>query len=232
MLETSAARVASRYLKTASKYEFVKQGLAAVRKTIKNPRLIERDRDIERVSKGRGPLQLLVKPRGQGEILVSLSVKADTDQSAAIILQAPRGKQNEYSFPYGGRPFRSDEEYIAYIIADFALKHAPAEKKKLDVGRYLKGLNYGPGGRAIEVTEHRDFWLVDLSRRERLDHFVSRTYRPGPDDDPEGYDDEGWERDYAGPIRKVVQKELDRDFGRGKLIADVDEKGHVIVQHA
>jgi hypothetical protein len=72
-------------------------------------------------------------------------------------------------------------------------------------------------------------WSLEPRSRERLDHYVGRWYQPGPDDDPEGWDSEGWEEEYAGPMRRRIQAALDHAFGPGVLSVDIGEKGHVYV---
>jgi hypothetical protein len=65
--------------------------------------------------------------------------------------------------------------------------------------------------------------------RERLDHYVGRNYHPGPDDDPEGWDEEGWQQEYVGPLVRKVTAALDHHFGPGLFWIDVGEKGHVYI---
>lgn len=72
---------------------------------------------------------------------------------------------------------------------------------------------------------------LDPENRQRLDHYVGKHYRPGPDEDPEGWDSEGWEDEYAGPLAAEIEKALkDKGFDTAKLDIDVGEKGHVYIQ--
>jgi hypothetical protein len=102
-----------------------------------------------------------------------------------------------------------------------------------DVTRRLRGISLGPAGRARDVEfdgGQYPLWSIEPANRQRLDHYVGQNYHPGEDDDPEGWDSEGWEDDYAGPIRKAAQAWLDQEFGKGNFDVDVGEKGHVDVQ--
>ena len=76
----------------------------------------------------------------------------------------------------------------------------------------------------------RDAWFVTPMRRQRLDHYVGRNYRPGEGDDPEGWDSEGWEEEYAGPLEREVQAKLDARFGKGLFSVSIGEKGHIDVE--
>jgi hypothetical protein len=60
-------------------------------------------------------------------------------------------------------------------------------------------------------------WTFDHLNRTRLDHYGGE----------EGWDDEGWEADYAGPLRKKIQQWLDNHFGSGLFDVEIGEKGHV-----
>jgi 2'-5' RNA ligase len=101
------------------------------------------------------------------------------------------------------------------------------------VTQKLKRITLGPAGRVRSVEfegGQYPLWSIEPQDRQRLDHFVGRHYHPGEDDDPEGWDSEGWEDEYAGPIRRVGQPWLDREFGKGNFVLDVGEKGHVEIQ--
>jgi hypothetical protein len=76
----------------------------------------------------------------------------------------------------------------------------------------------------------RDSWFVTPMRRQRLDHYVGRNYRPGEGEDPEGWDSEGWEEEYAGPLAREAQAKLDARFGRGLFSVNIGEKGHIDVE--
>ena len=102
-----------------------------------------------------------------------------------------------------------------------------------EVKSFLKSLDYGVGGRAerVEFSDDPQYpgFTVETSRRQRLDHYVGKHYHPGPDDDEEGWDSEGWWDDYAGPLQKKVQGALDGRFGKDVMDVDIGEKGHVEV---
>jgi hypothetical protein len=105
-----------------------------------------------------------------------------------------------------------------------------AENPLEEITSQLKRIKLGPGGRALDIEDYgKGEWLVEPQWRQRLDHYVGSGYDPGPDDDPEGWDEEGWEADYAGPVRAKAQEWLERTFGRGLFDVDVGEKGHVSV---
>jgi len=96
---------------------------------------------------------------------------------------------------------------------------------------FLRGLRLGPGGTARNVGEIRGGkgWEIEPTNRQRLDHYVGSGYDPGPDDDPEGWDEEGWDEDYAEPVYAAVMGSLDREFGKGMFSVDVGDKGFVNV---
>ena len=107
---------------------------------------------------------------------------------------------------------------------------APTGLTVQDVTRRLRGISLGPAGRALRVEFEGGpytMWSIEPANRQRLDHYVGQNYHPGEDDDHEGWDEEGWEDDYAGPVRKAAQAWLDQEFGKGNFDVDVGEKGHV-----
>jgi len=75
----------------------------------------------------------------------------------------------------------------------------------------------------------KESWFVTPWNRQRLDHYVGRNYRPGEDDDREGWDSEGWREEYARPLEREVQAKLDARFGKGLFSVDIGEKGHINV---
>jgi hypothetical protein len=75
----------------------------------------------------------------------------------------------------------------------------------------------------------KERWFVTPWNRQRLDHYVGRNYRPGEDDDREGWDSEGWREEYARPLKREVQAKLDARFGKGLFSVDIGEKGHIDV---
>jgi hypothetical protein len=104
-----------------------------------------------------------------------------------------------------------------------------AERNSLSgVKSRLRSIKLGPAGRARSVEQVSPTeWEIEPSNRQRLDHYVGSGYSPGEDDDPEGWDSEGWEDEYAGPIRSAASSWLDAEFGAGLFDVDVGEKGHV-----
>ena len=110
-----------------------------------------------------------------------------------------------------------------------AKARAEAEAQSLDgVKSRLRSIKLGPAGRVRSIEQYSPTeWTVDPSNRQRLDHYVGEGYNPGEDDDPEGWDSEGWEEEYSGPTMEAGQKWLDDEFGKGLFGIDVGEKGHV-----
>jgi DNA-binding ferritin-like protein len=84
---------------------------------------------------------------------------------------------------------------------------------------------YPPGKNGLQSPH----WSVEPQNRQRLDHYVGSYYNPGPDDDPEGWDQDGWDEEYAGPLHDEVQSKLDARFGTGVFQVDIGEKGHISV---
>lgn len=89
---------------------------------------------------------------------------------------------------------------------------------------FLRRLKTRTGGGMRDVDFYSESygpsWSVEPAWRQRLDHFGNEG---------EGWDEDGWEEDYAGPLRQEVQEKLDREFGSGVLEVEVGEKGHVEV---
>lgn len=100
-----------------------------------------------------------------------------------------------------------------------------------DVTAALRRMTTKTAGRLneVEFDESAPMWSGTPQGRQRLDHYVGSHYNPGPDDDPEGWDEDGWQDEYAGPLCREVQKKLDEEFGKGKLDVNIGEKGHVHV---
>lgn len=102
-----------------------------------------------------------------------------------------------------------------------------------DVTSRLRSIRLGPAGRVrsidrVSPTE----WTIEPTNRQRLDHYVGTGWdsRRDEDDDPEGWDSDAWEEDYANPVWEAAQKWLDEEFGRGILEVDeVGDKGHVFL---
>ena len=126
-----------------------------------------------------------------------------------------------------------------YIVKGEAAAPAPAATITTgQVTSFLKNMSTKIGGRNRDVDYYppgkngfrSPFWSAEPANRQRLDHYVGSFYNPGPDDDPEGWDEEGWSEDYAGPLHTEVQKKLDAQFGKGMFNVDIGEKGHIDVQ--
>lgn len=87
---------------------------------------------------------------------------------------------------------------------------------------FLRGLRYGPAGRARSIQVYDEgatvTFDVDPVERTRLDHYG---------DDGDGWDDEGWEEDYTSPVLEAIEPSLKERFGKFYIDAEVDEKGGV-----
>ena len=95
------------------------------------------------------------------------------------------------------------------------------------VTNVLRGLRTKTGGEMYGATKNEPdrpgldgptYWTGDPRRRERLDHYGNEG---------EGWDDEGWEAEYAGPLRDEVQVKIDAAFGPGLFDVSIGEKGHI-----
>lgn len=107
-----------------------------------------------------------------------------------------------------------------------------AEKKLLSsIGRRLKSIYLGRvGGRAQSVEEDSPTaWTIEPTKRQRLDHFVGGNYHPDEDDDPEGWDEDGWNDEYAYPVQDAAIEWLNEEFGPDLFYVEVGDKGHVFV---
>lgn len=71
--------------------------------------------------------------------------------------------------------------------------------------------------RDVEVEGDR-FVSAEPRNRERLDHYGN---------DGNGWDEDAWEEDYAGPLRSKVQKAMDDEFGKDAVSVDIGDKGFV-----
>ena len=99
----------------------------------------------------------------------------------------------------------------------------------------LKRMRLGPvGGRVVDVDYYpgvHPSWSVEPSNRQRLDHYVGANYYPEGDDDPEGWDEDGWNEEYAEPIQGAALAWLADAFGsKGLFYVEVGEKGHIDIQ--
>ena len=92
-----------------------------------------------------------------------------------------------------------------------------------EVRWFLKGLTYGPAGRAIDVrsdgSESRPSITVEPRWRRRADHYG----------DDGGWDSRAWSEEYERPIVKIVQSQLDREFGEGTTDVMITCAGYVSV---
>lgn len=164
---------------------------------------------------------------------MSFKIFVRADGSVSVVSYSNNHRLKGYKFPYTKR-----RSHIAKMVRDLGLKKkaapapAPAPSKLSRVPGFLRSIKLGPGGSARNVQKMggRDAaWEIEPTNRQRLDHYVGQWYDPGPDDDPEGWDEDGWDEDYAGPIRQVVRSALDREFGKGMFSIDVGDKGYVYV---
>ena len=95
----------------------------------------------------------------------------------------------------------------------------------LGVGGNVRSVSFDPANSPGESPS----WFVEPTNRQRLDHYVGSFYNPGEDDDPEGWDEDGWEEEYAGPLRSAAAKWLREKFGPGLFNLEVGEKGHLSI---
>jgi hypothetical protein len=89
------------------------------------------------------------------------------------------------------------------------------------VAAFLKGKSTKIGGRFRSVDIDHGVVFAEPHHRSRLDH-----YGNGGD----GWDEEGWEDNYAGPLRKEVEAMLNREFPGNDFSVEIGEKGHVDIQ--
>jgi hypothetical protein len=82
---------------------------------------------------------------------------------------------------------------------------------------------YSFGGGADDIREFDDCVDWEPMDRQRLDHYGN---------DGQGWDEMGWEDEYATPTRKRVQDAMDAHFGAGRVDVYVDEKGFVTARAA
>lgn len=104
-------------------------------------------------------------------------------------------------------------------------------KAASDVKSALANRKTKTGGRLELDKEGSDenFISFEPQYRQRLDHYG--TSYDSDDEEQEGWDEEGWEQDYAGPLRDEVEAMLkDAGFDLNQWVVDVGEKGHVEVQ--
>lgn len=93
--------------------------------------------------------------------------------------------------------------------------------------RHLRWDKKAAGGQSVgHVGEDLGFdgrptWSIEPQFRQRLDHYGNQG---------EGWDQEGWDEEYVGPLTKAVQAALDKEFGKGVLeVIDIGEKGHIYI---
>jgi hypothetical protein len=97
---------------------------------------------------------------------------------------------------------------------------APPASATDEVKSALSGRKTKTGGRLNKTESDPDSFTFEPEYRQRLDHFGN---------DGEGWDEEGWAEDYAGPLVKEVEALL-KAAGIKGWVVDVGEKGHVHVQ--
>lgn len=155
------------------------------------------------------------------------------------------GNANDYrgEFKLGARPVAQFAKDVKKALGKLAAaeeakraEKAKAESSDAGVTRALEGLTWRGvgGGRFLSVESvGKGEWSAEPRERARLDHYTGQDYQPDEDDDPEGWDQDGWQEEYAGPLESAVQKALDEEFGPGVLrVVDVGEKGHVDIARA
>lgn len=83
----------------------------------------------------------------------------------------------------------------------------------------LKGASTKTGGRLTNPDTYETSVCFDCSRRSRLDHYGN---------DGMGWDEEGWETNYAGPLAHEVETLLkDAGIKLDTVYVTIGEKGHV-----
>jgi hypothetical protein len=133
--------------------------------------------------------------------------------------------------PASGAAARVKE--VAERFAKLALPRSQAAKKPAEtkpqalqgvqtsefVVTLLNGRNTKAGGRLKVGAVEEEFVEFEPYKRQRLDHYGN---------DGEGWDEEGWETDYAGPLRAEVRAIL-KTGGATQWDVEIGEKGHVEV---
>jgi hypothetical protein len=105
-------------------------------------------------------------------------------------------------------------------------KHlVPVLKKAgtLDLDRiqsFIKRMKTPTGGRIsrVEYDDKYKSWTANPYDRQRLDHYGN---------DGEGWDEEAWWDEYAGPLTDETTRLLEQEFGKDMFEVDVGEKGHL-----
>lgn len=75
-------------------------------------------------------------------------------------------------------------------------------------------------------------WVSEPPERKRLDHYVGSFDFRDPDDDlydPEGWNDDAWQEEYAEPLLTKTLRGLEEHFGKKLFDVDIGEKGFVYV---
>lgn len=93
----------------------------------------------------------------------------------------------------------------------------------------LSGKRTATGGilKSEGMDEQQRTAFFEPQYRERLDHYGTSYSDDG--EEQEGWDSEGWEENYAGPLRKEVEALLKKAGIKGASV-EVGEKGHIVVQ--
>ena len=95
----------------------------------------------------------------------------------------------------------------------------------------------------VDLIDDGDTWLLDIEpmNRHRLDHYVGFYHDCDEDDedcDPDGWDEEAWWDDWAGPLTNDLKKLLTRKYpifqklksGYGEdYVIDIGEKGYILI---
>jgi len=99
------------------------------------------------------------------------------------------------------------------------------------------------GGRmkGMGLSDDGNTWFLEIEpmNRQRLDHYVGAYYdcdEDDPDCDPEGWDEEGWWDEWAGPLTNDLKKLLTTKYPAFKKLKsgydkdytiNIGEKGHI-----
>jgi len=89
-----------------------------------------------------------------------------------------------------------------------------------DVTSYLKSMRTRTGGRTDSIDVDNYGWSLEPRDRQRLDHYGN---------DGDGWDEDLWEDEYAGPLRSEVIDKLEDWFGKNLFDVEIGEKGHIEV---
>lgn len=158
--------------------------------------------------------------------------KKASKQTSTPASSAPRAASQSSPAPTAAppRPIVPSAAEVTSFLRNMTTKTTRGPVQEVRLERLEDVLRYVQPSMASEIRAlWKESWTVTPWGRQRLDHYVGSNYHPGPDDDPEGWDSEGWEEDYAGPLEREVQAKLDARFGKGLFSVGIGEKGHIEV---